>query len=425
MDEIVAMFFNRSFEGPITDEMLEFGYSFPTAELEDYLISVIATPYSKFIDFVHEHVCPKRIDCAADIPQTSSYDLSTYGVCKMLNAIEDPGVTVLDFGRFLYPSSKRNVKYKDIEDCSEKQIKAFANEYGKLVDSDKGTYMCLDGKERNKGAIVKIAENQLKGAEFHGLVYELGGKWFLTCIGRVYSTLDEEMQHALSARTLLRKPFYWKVMGEAVDHDVDIRTYINAVCNGTTIDRRLSSSQNFFNICIEQCKNDGVKINRIYSLDFKWPIKVDVSAAAQYKTHLPVYSIRAACGNFNHGDVTELEGWLNVKKLGMVPKKDLYLVHAEGNSMEPKIHDGDLCVFAYTNAEEEGAIMLIESNKDDCQHVIKEYHSAKQLIDEFTTINNVTLHSLNPEFKDIELTEDNNPKITGILVDIIKKKSNI
>lgn len=422
MDEIVATFFDRSFEGPITAEMLEFGYSFPTVELEDYVITVIATPYRKFVDFVHEYVCPKRIDCAAEIPQTSSYDLSTYGVCKMLNAIEDPGVTVLDFGRFLYPSSKRNVKYKDIEDCPEERIKAFANEYGKSVDSDKGTYMCLDGKERNKGAIVKIAENQLKGAEFHGLVYELGGKWFLTCIGRVYSTLDEEMQHALSARTLLRKAFYWKVMGEAVDHDVDIRPYIKAVCNGTTIDRRLSSSQNFFDICIEQCKNDGLNIHRIYSLDFKWPIKEEVSKAAQYKTHLPVYSIRAACGAFNHGDTTELEGWMNVKKLGINPKKDYYLVHAEGNSMEPKIHDGDLCVFAYTNAEEEGEIMLVESNKDDCQHVIKVYHSEKRQVDAFTTINKVKLHSLNPDYDDIELTEEHNPKITGILVDVIKKE---
>lgn len=265
MDEIVATFFDRSFEGPITDEMLEFGYSFPTAELEDYVITVIATPYSKFVDFVHEYVCSKRIDCAAEIPQTSSYDLSTYGVCKMLNAIEDPGVTVLDFGRFLYPSNKKGVKFKDIEECSEERIKAFAQQYGVSVESDKETYMCLDGKLRNKLAITKIAENQLKGAEFHGLVYELGGKWFLTCIGRVYSTLDEEMQHALSARTLLRKPFYWKVMGEAVDHAVDIRPFIESVCSGSTIERRMSSSQNFFNICIEQCKKESVQINNIFS----------------------------------------------------------------------------------------------------------------------------------------------------------------
>ncbi len=140
------------------------------------------------------------------------------------------------------------------------------------------------------------------------------------------------------------------------------------------------------------------------------------------KTLVPVYSIRAACGAFNHGDTTELEGWMNVKKLGINPKKDYYLVHAEGNSMEPKIHDGDLCVFAYTNAEEEGEIMLVESNKDDCQHVIKVYHSEKRQVDAFTIINKVKLHSLNPDYDDIELTEEHNPKITGILVDVIKKE---
>lgn len=421
MNELVAMFFNRSFEEPITEEMLQFGYSFPTAKLEDYIISVIATPYHEFVNHVHEYICPLRISAAADIPQTSSYDLSTYGVCKMLNAIEDPGVSVLEFGRFLYPGKSRSVTYKEIEDCPEEQIKAFADEYGVSVDTDQETYMCLDGQSRKKGAIVKIAENQLKGAEFHGLVYELGGKWFLTCIGRVYSTLDEEMQHALSARTLLRKPFYWKVMGEAVDHDVDIRPYIESVCNGSTIERRLSSSQNFFDICIEQCKKDGFKIHKIYSQEFKWPIKEEVGKAAKYKTHLPVYSINAACGAFNHGDTNELEGWMNVKKYGIKPKEGYFLVHAEGDSMEPRIHDGDLCVFSYTNAEEEGAIMLIESNNEDCQHVIKVYHNHRQPIDMFTTISTIKLHSLNPKYEDIALTQEHDPRITGILIDVIKK----
>ena len=75
------------------------------------------------------------------------------------------------------------------------------------------------------------------------------------------------------------------------------------------------------------------------------------------------------------------------------------MVHAEGSSMEPLIHDGDLCVFSYTNANENGAIMLIESNNLFCQHVIKEFHCKPTLFPEYTEDNNVILHSQIRSFK--------------------------
>lgn len=415
MNETVAMFFDRSFEGPITDEMLNYSYDFPTAELEDYVITVIATPYSEFVGFVREYLCHERIDSPSQIPQTSSYDLSTFGVCKMLNAIEDPGVTVLEFGRFLYPADKKNITFADIDNVPLQKIKDFLRDEGLHVDQNGTTFLCLDGKIRNKGAIVKIAENQLKGAEFHGLAYEMGGKWFLTCLGRVYSNLDEEMQNALSARTLLRKPLFWKVVSEACTQDVDITPYVKLVCNGTTVGRRLSSCQHCIDIILDQCKKDGVKINNIgytteASIKKKWKIVASTKPANRYATHLPVYSIRAACGAFNHGDSNELEGWLDVSKFGLSGKKDYYIVHAEGNSMEPKIHDGDLCIFQYTNAVEEGSIMLVESNNIESQHVIKVVRSSN---------GNVIMHSLNSDYNDFNLTEDDQPRITGLLIHVL------
>ena len=82
MSEIVAMFFDGSFEGSITEKMLNYSYDFPTAKLEDYVITVIATPYKEFVGFVSEYLCPKKIDDSSQIPQTSSYELSTFGVCN-------------------------------------------------------------------------------------------------------------------------------------------------------------------------------------------------------------------------------------------------------------------------------------------------------------------------------------------------------
>ena len=415
MSEIVAMFFDGSFEGSITEKMLNYSYDFPTAKLEDYVITVIATPYKEFVGFVSGYLCPKKIDDSSQIPQTSSYELSTFGVCKMLNAIKDPGVSVLEFGRLLYPSDKKNISYEDIDNVSLQRIKDFIKESGLHVHSSENSFACLDGNYRNKGAIVKIAENQLKGAEFHGLVYELDGKWFLTCLGRIYPTLDKEMQHALSARTLLRKPFFWKVVSEAVNKDVDITPFVKLVCNGTTVGRRLSSSQHCFDIILDQCRIEGVSINTIgYRTEAgerkKWKITASTKKSNMYVTHVPVYSISAACGAFNHDDSAEIEGWLNISSFGINANKDYFIVHAEGNSMEPKILDGDLCIFEYTNAIEEGATMLVESNNIGCQHVIKVVRQTNESIE---------LHSINPEYSYFSLTEEDCPRIVGKLIKVL------
>lgn len=264
MSETVTSFFDRNFENCITEQMLEYGYDFPTDKLENYVIDVIATPYRQFVEYVHDHICLEHLQSASQIPQTSSYALSTYGVCKMLNAIEDPGVSVLDFGRFLYPKGSRNVYFKDIEACPDERVKDFAHEHGIQADRAKVSFICLDGRVRTKGAVNKIAENQLKGASFHSLAYETGGMWFLTCLGRIYSTLDEEMQHALSARTLLREPFFWKVVAKAVDEDVDFMPYIESVCSGSTIERRRTSSQHYFDLCTEIAKIENYPLHRIF-----------------------------------------------------------------------------------------------------------------------------------------------------------------
>ncbi len=266
MENIVATFFDRTYEASINDKMLYYDYIFPKEEMEDYILSIIATSYGSFIDYIHEHICPIRFDSSAQVPQISSYDLCTYGVCKVLNAINDPGVSYLDFGRFLYPTSKRRTKFSDIDNLSESAINNFADINGTQIKPVSESYVCLDGKIRKKGAIIKMAENQLKGASFHGLVYELGDKWFLTCLGKVYSTLDEEFQHYLSARTLLRAPFFRKVISEAVDHDVDILPYIRSVCNNSTTERRSSSCMRFIDICINQAKIESYTLHSIFGV---------------------------------------------------------------------------------------------------------------------------------------------------------------
>ena len=379
MNELIEDFFDKSYEGAINEALFDYDYSFPKEEVEDYVLKLMATPYSLFIDYVASRYCAKSI-IPSEIPQISNYEAATLGVCNVLSDHNDPGMDCTQIG------------------------------------------MCLftDGKERKDSAYFKFGENQVKGAAFHGLTQCCGNKWFLTCLGRCYPDMDDEMRQYLAARTLLRNPFFHIVIAEASKHDVNIRAFMPGLSESTQ-KRRSSSCLHFLDVIIRQCEIENVTIHKIFyeSNEIKIVIKNDVSNSLQFKTYLPLYSIRAACGAFNHDDNNEIEGWMNVKKHGVTPSKGMFVVHAEGSSMEPLIHDGDLCVFNYTNAVENNAIQLVESNNIFCQHVIKEIHLEPSLFPECSEDSKVTLHSLNPEYDDVTLTPIDNPRIVGKLIKVI------
>ena len=69
----------------------------------------------------------------------------------------------------------------------------------------------------------------------------------------------------------------------------------------------------------------------------------DVAVALRFHEYLPLYSVKAACGVLGEGRIVEPEGWVKVEGIGPLDKT-MVVVHAEGNSMEPMIHDGDLCI---------------------------------------------------------------------------------
>ena len=48
MEEIVEEFFERSFEDVVTEAMFERDYVFPRTKVEDYIMSIVLTPYQQF-----------------------------------------------------------------------------------------------------------------------------------------------------------------------------------------------------------------------------------------------------------------------------------------------------------------------------------------------------------------------------------------
>ena len=140
---------------------------------------------------------------------------------------------------------------------------------------------------------------------------------------------------------------------------------------------------------------------------------------------IPLYSIRAACGYFEDGDIPEVEGWVDVSGYGfrLDPEKH-FVVHAKGDSMLPKIHDGDLCVFEWYRAgSRNGEIVLTQCCDYDSEYggkyTIKKYNSEKAVTDEGWQHTKVELMPLNKDYEVIELDDSFEYKTIGILKTIL------
>ena len=147
--------------------------------------------------------------------------------------------------------------------------------------------------------------------------------------------------------------------------------------------------------------------------------KPTIIILSNYRTGcIPFYSVRAACGYFEeYGTIPseEAEGWVDVSEKGIKTNKNMFVVKAVGDSMKPRINDGDLCVFELYSSDvsgsREGEIVLTKciNNDDDygCSFTIKKYHSEKlQNEDGSWKHTKVELQSLNPEFSTIEVSPE-------------------
>lgn len=160
----------------------------------------------------------------------------------------------------------------------------------------------------------------------------------------------------------------------------------------------------------------------------------EISVSQRFVTHLPVYSLRAACGYFDDcGKLQEenAESWVDASVLGCTLNENMFVVHAEGKSMEPKIKDGDLCVFDATGAgSRDGKVVLVKA-KDNSEpqassFTIKQYHSEKSETENGSwTHTKITLSPLNPYYNPIvinaEEADEGDFKVYGEFVGVIKK----
>ena len=143
---------------------------------------------------------------------------------------------------------------------------------------------------------------------------------------------------------------------------------------------------------------------------------------------IPLYTLRAACGHFAEGQEAEKEGWIDVYEQGFRPDAERqFAVYAKGHSMEPKIQDGDICVFEwYHGGSREGEIVLTECNQKDLDYggmyTIKKYHSEKVQDKDGWRHSKIELQPLNKEYDTITWAEEKSEEYRTI--GILKKVLN-
>ena len=139
----------------------------------------------------------------------------------------------------------------------------------------------------------------------------------------------------------------------------------------------------------------------------------EVGEALRYREYLPLYTLAAACGRFGEERlVEEPTNWVWISGR-LTRNENLYVVRAVGHSMEPRIRDGEYCVFEYRMDEvpEDNAIVLAE-HADVIDGETRGAYSIKKLVHED---GKVILRPLNPDYDDIEPDPTRGYRIVGVL----------
>jgi len=135
---------------------------------------------------------------------------------------------------------------------------------------------------------------------------------------------------------------------------------------------------------------------------------VEPVAVAPYRTHLPLYSLRAAAGRLGEEMEVEAEDWVPAPE-GLHLAEDLFVAHVVGKSMEPRIPDGSLNLFRFHPAgSRQGKILLIQRfgvADETARFTVKRYTSTKRVTgwgewgDVQWAHEQIRLEPLNPAFQ--------------------------
>ncbi|MDG2130856.1 MAG: DEAD/DEAH box helicase family protein [Fuerstiella sp.] len=151
-----------------------------------------------------------------------------------------------------------------------------------------------------------------------------------------------------------------------------------------------------------------------------------VKRSQQFTTHVPVYDVSAAAGDWGPEGVPEAIGWINVPDQNLA--KGMFAAQVIGHSMEPKIASGSWCLFRPCPAgSREGRLLLVQCNthldpEDGGRYTVKQYHSVKSKLEEGWQHGSIELQPLNPDYKVIHVTPEHSEsmRVVGEFVSTVE-----
>lgn len=387
--EYIELFFSKTYEKTqdkrIRDDR---DYTIPYEQLANYVTKVISISYNEFIEYIRNNQSSTNIE-SSDITQSSSFSACEIEMCNALLWADNRGLNFLEVGKLFpqYVSHPNDTAYR------------------------------------------KYGENQIRTSSHLGLVYEYYKYWYLSCIGYIYPSLKEDDRRKLLARTILRMPLYQDLVLRLIRGNVFLADYMRTMAPSTQ-GRRAGSIMRLLDICLNECRSEGIKFHDLYYPVYvakTKTIRISQSQGTALKILdayqegcLPLYSLRAACGCFENGGISEAEGWLDVTGQGFSPDPERYFViHAKGKSMLPSIKDGDLCVFEWCKGEpENGDVTLTQCLDIDEdygeRYTIKRYYCEKVACEDGSQKSRIRLSPINPDYDMIVLQPEKAYRTIGI-----------
>jgi len=159
-------------------------------------------------------------------------------------------------------------------------------------------------------------------------------------------------------------------------------------------------------------------LNRLYN-------RLVPSTVLRFRTHLPLYSCRAAAGRFGEQMQVSEQGWIEAPP-GLAVREDMFVARVVGRSMEPLIADGSLCAFrANVVGSRQGRLLLVEnlaeSDEGGERYTVKRYRSTKRVSEDGGWEHErILMEPLNPEFEPWEIGGDDRVRVLAEFVAVVE-----
>ena len=136
---------------------------------------------------------------------------------------------------------------------------------------------------------------------------------------------------------------------------------------------------------------------------------VEAIHVQHFRTHIPMYTLRAAAGRLGEEMPVDAEDWIPAPE-GMKLTPDLFAAHVVGRSMEPRIPDGSVNLFRYNPVgSRQGKIVLVERygiTDETARYTVKRYTSEKRETGDQWEHTRIRLEPLNREFEAWDVEPD-------------------